>query len=161
MSLVTVAARCRDGALYLEPLWAFPEGFVVLDEAEPPELVLWLPHDAHEGTAAIHSPVDVLERVFGYGPAGGTMVASNGRTCRRCSAYVDSLGYHGRASRVLPGSEPWEFAPAISYRFEILTRPPVPTFHEGTERHAGRVRGVVHDWAATPYDASCLGIPIE
>lgn len=159
MSLTPVAARCRDGALYLEPVWFFPEGFVCLDGEEPPELVLWLPEGAHEETPAQHDPVAVLERVFGYGPGSGFMRAPNGRELPRCSAFVDSVGYRGRALRVIPGTDPFELAPAISYRFEILSRPPRPTFHEGTERHASRVRGVVFEWDIGPHDSRALDVP--
>lgn len=157
---MTHFVRARDGSLYRNPVWTFHEGFICFDPVDPPELVLWLPPGATEKTRAQHNPVATLERVFGYGEQGGQMAAPNGRPIPRCSATVDSIGFVGRSQRVLPGTDPWEWSPAIFYRFKVVSRPPRPTLHDGSERHASRVRGAcVIDWPSSPYDALSLSVP--
>lgn len=134
-----VYVRCRDGALYLNPILVFPEGFVCFDDTELPELVVWLDSSNLEAPP----PVDVCEllrRLFGSYPDLETA----------CGAHVDSIKYHQRAERPVPESE--EFKPAIAYFFKVHARIPQPQVHEGTERYASRVAGAVLDWPASPYD---------
>ena len=144
---MSVYVRARDGALYKDPLWVFPEGFICFDDTEPPELVLWL--DLKMLEAASAADVDaILRRVFGF-------VSSS----ELCSAVPGSAFLVARSQRVIPGTDPPQLNPADSYFFEAVARPPRPTINDGTERHASRVKGRVWDWPAGAYDASSLEIP--
>lgn len=150
-----VFVRARDGALYREPLWVFPEGFICFDESEPAELVLWSglpPALAPEAgpvqdAAWLLAARVALRRVFGFGAADDA-----------CSAAVETLAFQGEAQRVIPGGV--ELAPARSYFFEMAGhRPPRPTIAEGTERYASRAHGTVFDWAPRGLDVTALEIP--
>ena len=150
--------RARDGALYLDPVFVFPEGFLCFGHGEEPELVVWLPEDADEHTPPPCDVVAVLQEQLGYGEAAFAQ-DPNGRTLPRCSAVVDSISYRGRAMRVIPGSEPPELAPAISYFFRLQRRIPVPPIFAEIGRYPGRCGGLVVDFPPDPYDARNLHPP--
>ena len=142
MSLASTYARCRDGALYKNPILVFPEGFICFDDLEPPELVLWMPKGSAK-VPPIEYAIETLERVLGG-------MGFDRETVRR----------NKLCQRVRPGTNPEVFTDAHSYLFTIAGRIPRPIFHDGTERHASRVRKCcVYDWPATALDASHIEIP--
>lgn len=161
-----VFVRCRDGAFYVDPTWLLGCGYVrglervTVDgrERQRCELVVWLPQGSTDSTPPPAGCFDELVEAFGYGNPAETMLAPNGRYLRRSSAFVDSMGYRGREPRPLPGSEPVEFRPAIFYAFELLSRPPRPTLHEGAERYARGKGIVVLDMPASSSDARALDL---
>ena len=150
MSLASTYVRGRDGALYKNPVISFPEGFVCFDESEPPELVLWLPSTPHEKTPDGDVARAVLDRVFRFPEGVGFATVPHG-----------GVACNGRSDRVIPGTDPLEFRPAIAFSFNLAGRIPRPVFHEGTERHASRLgRAAVYDFPATAYDALQLDVPV-
>ncbi len=133
----SIYVRCRDGALYENPVFVFPEGFICFSGNEPPELVLWVFRKA---------PCEaVLRRIFGMGPD-------------TCSADLGSIGTAYPSMRVVPGSDPWEYQSAVAYYFELLCRIPRPTEYGGQERYRSRVKGSVLDLPAHQLDALYLEI---
>ena len=142
MSLVSTYARCRNGTLYKNPILVFPEGFLCFDDTDPPELVLWMPKGSAK-VPAIEYAQGVLERVLG-----------------RAGFDPSSLSRHDLAERVIPGSDPWVFAASHSYFLKLTRRIPRPMVHDGTERHASRLRGcAIFEWDASAEDATSIEIP--
>lgn len=153
MSIGSHYVRARDGALYKNPVLVFPEGFICFDETERPELVLWikpgeLSQEDANGYAA--TAVEVLRRVFGeYSHLPG----GYGVDLMTLSPEA------GIGDRVIPNTEPFQFAPAMSLFFEVSHRIPRPTMHDGTERYARQADGTVYDWPADPLDVHRLEMP--
>lgn len=154
--MAQVLVRCRDGAFYLDPAWSLPSGFVRVREDGLGELVVWIPADATPNTPVAHSGGLEVARAFGYGPDKGPP----GIDSTPCSADLSTFDYLGRFERVVPGSEPWEWRPAIVYRFTLEHRPPRPHLHRGSHRYPARVHGTeVFDWDAHVLDVLALEAP--
>lgn len=144
MSLVSTWVRCRDGALYRNPRLVFPEGFVCFDEKDPPELVVW--YDSDTSAAPLMEDA-ILRRVFRIGVS-------------KYSADPNTLRRKRVSMRVVPDTDPWRFAPAVSFFFDVTGRIPRPTLHDGTERHASRLKGArVIDFEPHPLDVLQIEIP--
>ncbi len=134
----SIFVRARDGALYLDPVIVFPEGFVCFSSEEGPEVVLWLAVDASP-------PADSFLRISHL----------LGR-----SVNIASIDFNKRAQRVVPGSDPWEYRPAISYFIDIVARIPRPQRHDGTVRYERDCDGAaVMDWPAHRSDPHELDMP--
>ena len=140
MSKVSTYVRARNGALYKNPIFAFDEGFVCFDDEEPPELVLWKPKEGDPIT-----PAAALELVLGARVDGEPPEWRLVRGARE-------------SQRVVPFTSPPQFLPAIAYFFELFARVPTPTFHEGEERYASRIRGHVLDFSARASDPNRLEV---
>ncbi len=155
MTALPIYVRARNGSLYKNPVFLFPEGFICCSDRERMEISIWCSDEVVLGAPPDISAVDVLRRVFGISRDG--IPGGNG-----CAAVLDSVTYKSRGMSVVPGTDPWEFRAAISYRFEIDKRTPKPTMHEGEERYASRIRSsTVIDPLANQYDAIQIDIPKE
>lgn len=144
MSQESVWVRARNGALYKDPVLAFPEGFICFDPVEKPELVIWLPLEEPEAPPPCNI-VDVLYRVLGGNDVSPTFIAG-------------SLLHTQHAQRSFPGSDPPAWAPARAYSFTITRRIPTPTDHGGEERYPRRCAGAVIDFPANVCDVHELEI---
>ena len=143
MSLLPVYVRARDAAFYRNPLVDFPEGFLCFDDVEPPELVLWLDEQQQVGGQAIALPVVFAILAKRLGPEHG----------------VKRIGPARLAQRVVPGTEPPLFRPAVGFHLELTRRIPQPRLHEGSERRTSRSGNCfVLDLPAHPLDAHELAV---
>ncbi len=135
----SIYVRARDGALYLDPVLVFPEGFVCFSSRERPEVVLWLDDS---GLCTLANGMARIEHLLGR------------------AALMPSILFNKRAQRVVPGSDPWEYRPAISYFIDIVARIPRPQRHDGTIRYP-RDRGAatVADWPMHRDDPNELDMP--
>lgn len=153
-----VWVRARDGALYKNPLLVFDEGFICFDPEDNAEIVLWITEEEIDGPPKVNV-VTVLQRVLGFG-AGVQMELPDGRILPLCSAFVDSVGYRTRSRRVVPLTDPWEYANTISYHFKLILRIPRPLLHEGIERYIRNTSGgTVWDPPVNQMDANALEMP--
>lgn len=155
--MASVLVRCRDGGFYLDPAWFLPSGFVRVREDGLGELVAWLPEDATEKTPVTHNGFFELQRAFGY----GSNVPPGTPTCPPpCAGDLTTFRHLGRFERVVPGSEPWEWRPAIAYSFALEHRPPRPHVHRGVHRYPARVPGAeIVDRDAFVLDVLALEAP--
>jgi len=138
-----IYVRCRDGALYRDPVLVFSEGFVCFPGLKP-ELVIW----RSKTDPGLQVSVDrCLDRVFGP-------------MCAKAPNLVE-MGALNFNRRVVPGSKPWVYRDALTVPFSIFARIPRPLFHGGTERHAGRIRGPheLLSWPALRNDHEWIEIP--
>lgn len=109
-----VYVRCRDGALYKNPLLIFKEGFATFvdDNGSPRlDLVLWVTDPPVRQLA-------VAERIFGQ---------------------VFFLRDNRVVERGVPFSKPVEYRQAEVVSLTLVRRIPRPKHHEGTERFVGRI----------------------
>ena len=166
-----VYVRARDGALYGDPVWLFPEGFVAFPaKAGPPEpfgeLAIWLDPKGPKDQPVGFSVVDVLRRVMGFGltphglPRASETPERFGYSRPLCSADLDSIACAERRELVIPGSDPEVKRAAAVFWFELVRRPPRPSVSTDRQRHAGRVRAAtVIDLEGSPFDAHQFEIP--
>ncbi len=146
----SIFVRARDGALYLDPVLVFPEGFVCFSSQEATEVVLWLESD-------LSPPGKEVSRREAEGEGVDLILQRRlGRSLSIGSACIACLP----ALRVVPGSDPWEYRPAISYFVDIVARIPRPQRHDGTIRYP-RDRGAaaVADWPMHRDDPNELDMP--
>lgn len=139
MSEASIYVRCRDGALYKNPLLIFEEGFVLFEASKATEAVLWL-----ESTDAMWPRKDiigVLSHVFGE----NGFALDIGQTFRR-------------VERGVPLTNPVRFRPAICMVIAVKLRIPRPKKHEGSERYPGRCeKGArILDLPIGPFDAQSI-----
>lgn len=125
-----IYVRCRDGALYKNPLVVFREGFLTFVDDESfarADLVVW-----------VAKPVvirkELVARLFG-----ATQFLMNDRRCER----------------VVPFSKPHEYRAADVVSVVLTRRIPRPKHHEGTERYMGRLQkgSLLVELLADPRDA--------
>ncbi len=141
----SIYVRARDGALYLDPVLVFPEGFVCFSSEERPEVVFWLDDSTRSGIELVTPPGDKLQIIW--------------RRLGR-SANITSITHGKRAQRVIPGSDPWEYRHAISYFISFVDRIPRPQRHDGTVRYERDCDGAaVMDWPAHRSDPHELDMP--
>lgn len=130
--------RARDGAFYRDPVVVLPEGFLRMNGGMY-ELVLWADEDP---VKAIGEVPRILARIRGH-----------------ADPKIDWLGEVSMRGRPVPRSPIEHARYAFGIHFTIGRRFPVPSFHDGCERYASRLKGcVITDWASTPRDAYELRI---
>ncbi len=144
--------RAQDGGLYRDPVLVAAWGFVCFGEwpiderpADVPhnvEAVFWIKPakkpelpDVDMGAA--------LRKLFGRYP--GTEPVESG-------VNTSDLVFRWFRKRVVPGTEPWEFAPAAIFTVPLVHRIPVPLLHKGNERYASRCFGLILDRPTSPFD---------
>jgi hypothetical protein len=132
--------RCRDGALYRNPVLLFNEGYIGFGGGGKAELVIW--SDMLDG---LH-PKEVLDRLLGSD--GWTITILTG----------------GKGKRRVPGGQDRRELDAIVRPFALDRRIPRPRLNEGSSRYTHRLeqgQGEVVDFPVDPRDASDAEHPVS